>query len=599
MTSPKVLPPPVETYALGLGGQLKSKRYYYLAGSALLVIQQSLMASRDFLVGRAVQAAASLDGAVVQQVALSIFAVSIGSAIARVLSRVTVFTAGRNVEYELRAVLLDRIQRLGPSFFRSMPTGEIMSRATNDLTQVRLLLGFGVLNVMASFAALVSAVYVMASISVRLTAASFAMLPVLWLVTRSFSSKLFTRTKENQDAMGKMSERTLSSLAGTRVIRSFALVDSELAAFEQSNADYRAKSLALARLRGAMMPVVGSISAVSSLVVYFYGGTLIGRNELLPGDFIAFSIALQRLAWPLMAVGFVAAIIQRGRAGYARLKEVLDAKPEIVGGTADPSTPPHGAIEVRKLSFAYGNKPILKDVSFKVEAGRSLAIVGRTGSGKTTLAALMPRLLATPRGSVFLDGTDICDLSLNRVRKNVGYAQQDAFLFSTTVANNIGYSLDDVEEKEALELVRGAAKEAEVLAEIELLPEGFDTVVGERGVQLSGGQRQRIALARALLRKPSLLVLDDPLSAVDAKTEHAILQAIERQKRDRTVILITHRIAAAKRCDQIVVLEEGTITERGSHDELLRLGGTYANFAREQELEEELQKAEAELEVLA
>lgn len=597
MTSPKVLPPPVETYALGLGGQLKSKRYYYLAGSALLVIQQSLMASRDFLVGRAVQAAASLDGAVVQQVALSIFAVSIGSAIARVLSRVTVFTAGRNVEYELRAVLLDRIQRLGPSFFRSMPTGEIMSRATNDLTQVRLLLGFGVLNVMASFAALVSAVYVMTSISVRLTAASFAMLPVLWLVTRSFSSKLFTRTKENQDAMGKMSERTLSSLAGTRVIRSFALVDSELAAFEQSNADYRAKSLALARLRGAMMPVVGSISAVSSLVVYFYGGTLIGRNELLPGDFIAFSIALQRLAWPLMAIGFVAAIIQRGRAGYARLKEVLDAKPEIVGGTADPSTPPQGAIEVRNLSFAYGTKPILKDVSFEVQAGRSLAIVGRTGSGKTTLAALMPRLLATPRGSVFLDGADICDLSLNRVRKNVGYAQQDAFLFSTTVANNIGYSLDDVEEKEALELVRGAAKEAEVLAEIELLPEGFDTVVGERGVQLSGGQRQRIALARALLRKPSLLVLDDPLSAVDAKTEHAILQAIERQKRDRTVILITHRIAAAKRCDQIVVLEEGTITERGSHEELLRLGGTYANFAREQELEEELQKAEAELEV--
>jgi ATP-binding cassette subfamily B multidrug efflux pump len=597
MTSPKVLPPPVETYALGLGGQLKSKRYYYLAGSALLVIQQSLMASRDFLVGRAVQAAASLDGAVVQQVALSIFAVSIGSAIARVLSRVTVFTAGRNVEYELRAVLLDRIQRLGPSFFRSMPTGEIMSRATNDLTQVRLLLGFGVLNVMASFAALVSAVYVMTSISVRLTAASFAMLPVLWLVTRSFSSKLFTRTKENQDAMGKMSERTLSSLAGTRVIRSFALVDSELAAFEQSNADYRAKSLALARLRGAMMPVVGSISAVSSLVVYFYGGTLIGRNELLPGDFIAFSIALQRLAWPLMAIGFVAAIIQRGRAGYARLKEVLDAKPEIVGGTADPSTPPQGAIEVRNLSFAYGTKPILRDVSFEVQAGRSLAIVGRTGSGKTTLAALMPRLLATPRGSVFLDGADICDLSLNRVRKNVGYAQQDAFLFSTTVANNIGYSLDDVEEKEALELVRGAAKEAEVLAEIELLPEGFDTVVGERGVQLSGGQRQRIALARALLRKPSLLVLDDPLSAVDAKTEHAILQAIERQKRDRTVILITHRIAAAKRCDQIVVLEEGTITERGSHEELLRLGGTYANFAREQELEEELQKAEAELEV--
>jgi ATP-binding cassette subfamily B protein len=572
--------PPVERFALGLAGQLASKKLYYLAGSALLVVQQSLMASRDFLVGHAVDAATQLDGGTVRSLAIAIFGVSIGSAIARVASRITVFTAGRNVEYELRAVLLDRVQKLGPAFFRSMPTGEIMSRATNDLTQVRLLLGFGVLNIMASTAALVSAVYVMASISLKLTLASFAMLPVLWGVTRSFSSRLFLRTRENQESIGKMSDRTLASLSGTRVIRSFSLVESEVAVFEEQNREYREKSLRLARLRGAMFPVVGSISAVSSLVVYFYGGTLIEGGELRPGDFIAFSIALQRLAWPLMAVGFVAAIIQRGRAGYERLKEILDAEPEIRGGAVAPSEAPLGSLEVRGLSFAYGEKPVLRDVSVAVDAG---------------LAALLPRLLPSPRGAVFLDGVDVCDLSLAHVRRTIGYAQQDAFLFSTTVAANIGYSLDEVDERHAMELVRSAAAEAEVLAEIELLPEGFDTVVGERGVQLSGGQRQRIALARALLRKPKLLVLDDPLSAVDAKTEHAILQAIERQKKERTVILVTHRIAAAKRCDQIVVLEEGAVVERGTHEELLAAGGAYAAVAQEQELEERLREEQRAL----
>jgi ATP-binding cassette, subfamily B, multidrug efflux pump len=572
---PRRAGPPVERFAVGLGGQLASKKLYYLAGSLLLVVQQSLMASRDFLVGHAVDAATQLDGGTVRSLAITIFVVSIGSAIARVASRVTVFTAGRNVEYELRAILLDRVQKLGPAFFRSMPTGEIMSRATNDLTQVRLLLGFGVLNIMASTAALVSAVYVMASISIKLTLASFAMLPILWGVTRSFSSRLFVRTRENQESIGKMSDRTLASLSGTRVIRSFSLVESEVAVFEEQNREYREKSLRLARLRGAMFPVVGSISAVSSLVVYFYGGTLIEVGELRPGDFIAFSIALQRLAWPLMAVGFVAAIIQRGRAGYQRLKEILDAEPEICGGTVEPSEPPVGALEVRGLSFSYGKKRVLEDVSFSVAAGRSLAIVGKTGAGKSTLAALLPRLLPSPRGTVFLDGVDVCDLSLARVRRTIGYAQQDAFLFSTTVAANIGYSLEDVDERHAMELVRS---------------EGFDTVVGERGVQLSGGQRQRIALARALLRKPKLLVLDDPLSAVDAKTEHAILQAIERQKQERTVILVTHRIAAAKRCDQIVVLEEGTVVERGTHDELIAARGSYAAVAREQELEERLRE---------
>lgn len=590
----RAVPPPVESFSPGLWGQFRSKTIYYVAGSLLLVLQQSLLAGRDFLIARAVNAVNELRAADVRDVSLLIFAVSIGSAGARVLSRIVVFTAGRNVEYELRAILLDRIQKLGPSFFRTMQTGDIMSRATNDLTQVRLLLGFGVLNVMASAAAFVSAIYVMASISWKLTLASLVMLPILWLVTRSFSSKLFTRTKENQEAIGKMSDRTLSSLSGTRVIRSFSLVPSEIAIFEKANADYREKSLSLARLRGMMVPVVGAISAVSMLVVFFYGGTLIEQKQLDPGQFIAFSIALQRLAWPLMAVGFVAAIVQRGRAGYLRLKEVFDAVPEIRGGPVEPTERSRGDLEVKNLSFAYGDKPILRGVSFHVPAGGSLAIVGKTGSGKSTLAALLPRLLSTPKDSIFLDGVDVCDLSLGHLRRSVGYAQQDGFLFSTTVANNIGYALDDTDEAESAALVRSAAEEAYVLADIELLPDGFDTVVGERGVQLSGGQRQRVALARALLRKPPLLVLDDPLSAVDAKTEHAILEAIERQKKHRTVILITHRIAAASRCDEIIVLDEGRITERGKHAELAAGSGIYATFSREQELEAQLAAVEPE-----
>ncbi|MBK6517964.1 MAG: ABC transporter ATP-binding protein [Polyangiaceae bacterium] len=576
------------TYPVTLQAQLRDKLGWYAGGGALLFVQQLLMARRDFFVRDAVDAANQLRAGDAKSAALAIILVSIVAAVARVLSRVAIFSAGRNVEYELRAVLLDRLQRLGPAFFRTMPTGEIMSRATNDLTQVRLLLGFGILNVIASTFAVVSAVYVMTTVSVRLTLASFVTLPLLWVVTRSFSIRMFSRTKENQEAIGQMSDRVLASLSGARVIRSFGLAKSELDAFEHHNANYLEKSLGLARIRGSMGPVMGAIAAAGILVVFYYGGTLMERGEISPGEFVSFWLALLRLTWPLLALGFVAAIVQRGRAGYERLATIFQAVPEIESGELARSTPVRGELSVRGLSYSYGDKPVLRHVSFDVPAGHSLAIVGRTGSGKSTIAALLPRLLPTPAGAVFLDGDCICTLPLGRVRGSIGYAQQDAFLFSTTVAKNIGYSLDDPDSADADRAIRTAAAEAEVLAEVESLPEGFDTVVGERGVQLSGGQRQRIALARALLRHPAVLVLDDPLSAVDAKTEAAILEAIERQKKDRTVVLITHRIAAARRCDQIVVLDEGEIIERGTHDELVAAGGLYAAFASEQELEADL-----------
>jgi ATP-binding cassette subfamily B protein len=584
---------PVSNRKITLKGQLLDKGWMYAAGGVLLIVQQLFMARRDFLVRDAVDAADALRGGDARTAAVGIFIVSVVAAVVRVLSRYVVFSAGRNVEYELRAVMLDRLQALGPSFFRTMPTGEIMSRATNDLTQVRLLLGFGILNVMSSLLAFASALYVMSTISPQLTIASLVTVPPLWLVTRSFSSGLFVRTKENQEAIGKMSDRVLASLAGVRVVRAFGLGPSERRAFETSNEQYLEKSLALARLRGSMGPVMGAINALGVLIVFWYGGTLMDRGAITPGGFVSFWLALLRLSWPLMALGFVTAILQRGRAGYERLKAVFDAVPEVRSGELRRDAPVQGSVEVRHLTFAYKEKPVLRDVSLSVPAGGSLAIVGRTGAGKSTLAVLLSRLMPTPPGSVFLDGDDVCDLPLSRVRGSIGYAQQDAFLFSTTVTKNIGYSLPEVESPEADARIRGAAKEAEVLHEIESLPDGFDTVVGERGVQLSGGQRQRTALARALLRECPVLVLDDPMSAVDAKTEAAILEAIERQKANRTLILITHRVAAAKRCDRIVVMDDGEVVDSGTHDELAARPGLYAAFAREQALEADLDAFDA------
>ena len=576
-----------------LGAQFKRHLPAYLLGGAVLGAFQFTMNRIDWLSKTAVDRIFGPDPRSALAPAGFILVLAVVAFVTRVASRWFIFNAGRDVEYELRAVLLDRLHRLGTAFYRTMSSGEIMSRSTGDLTQVRMLFGFGVLNVVNVTFAFASSLQVMIGISAKLTGAAFVMLPMLVLTTRSFSKRLFQRTRANQDALGRLSEMVQGNLAGVRVVRSFALETRELHRFQQANDKYLDASLALARIRGAMFPILGMTAAIGGLVLFWYGGQMLldgpAHGGLSKGDFFAFWSAMGRMTWPMIALGFSLSIIQRGRAGYARLREIFDAIPEVVDGPLPAPASIDGTLRVTGLSLAYGERKVLDDVGFEVSEGESLAIVGRTGSGKSTVAMLLARLLPTPHGTVFLGGHDVCDLPLASLRRTIGYAQQDAFLFSTTVARNIGFAFDDPDSVEALRRVREAAGEAQVLEEALSLPEQLDTVVGERGVQLSGGQKQRIALARALVWEPKILVLDDPLSAVDAKTEKAILEAIERQASKRTVVLVTHRVAAAARCDQILVLDQGKVIERGTHEELVRAGGLYAAFAEEQSMATELE----------
>lgn len=528
----------------------------------------------------------------VRRAAAWVIALALAMAVTRVLSRVLIFNAGRDVEYSLRAELLSKLHVLGAPYVMRRSTGDIMSRATNDLGQIRLLLGFGGLNLVNAAVAYVSAVVLMFAISPRLTLFSLAPYPLFFLVARLFVKRLYKVSQDNQEVLGLLAQRAQEYLSGVRVIRAFTADDAELARFRSVNGAAVERSMALVGLRAMMMPLLMGITALGTLIVLYVGGSMINAGTLTKGDLLAFYAYLAQLVWPTMAAGYMLAIFQRGRASYVRVREVLDAQPEVAEpAKAQPlpvSSQGAAGLRVSNLSFAYDQRPALRDVSFTVQPGQRVAVVGKTGSGKTTLANLLARLLPTPEGCVYVDGVDITRVKLRDLRKAIGYAQQEPFLFSTTVGRNIGFCLEQPDSPEGARQIRWAAEQASVLDELCALPDGLDTVVGERGVQLSGGQKQRVALARALLNRPGMLILDDPLSAVDAKTEAAILDALDRVASERTLVLITNRVAAAARCDRIVVLDEGRVVEQGAHHELLRRGGAYAALCAQQTLEREL-----------
>ena len=561
-----------------------------MGGVGLLLATNAADKAIPWFLAHAIDALRHRQGEAVMHAALVVLALAAIMWFVRTLSRIVLLNVGRDVEYDLRKELLAKVHSLGSSFTQQMATGEIMSRATNDLAQVRLLSGFGLMNSANSLVAYVSALSLMFTLSPKLALYALVPYPFFALVTRSFAKRLYLRSQGAQQALGNLAERAQENVAAVRVVRSLGLEEHEERRFEEANQQAIVANMKLTIIRGAMWPVLMLLGSTGTLVVVWFGGQMVLAHELSVGELAAFLAYLGQLLWPTMALGFLLSVVQRGRASYARVREILDAEESIVELADARECSGEGALSLRGLSFSYGDRDVLTDIDVEVPAGASLAIVGRVGSGKSTLAALMPRLLPVPDDSIFVDGIDVNQLRLRSLRREVAYAAQDPFLFSTTVYGNIAFALDEPYGEGARERVRAAAEEASILEEVDGLPNGFDTLVGERGVQLSGGQKQRVALARALLNAPAVLVLDDPMSAVDARTEAKILEAIDRVARGRTLVLITHRVVAAARAEQVLVLDAGRIVERGTPDALLAANGLYAAMAKQQALRAELEE---------
>ncbi|MBM3779311.1 MAG: ABC transporter ATP-binding protein [Acidimicrobiia bacterium] len=507
----------------------------------------------------------------------------------RYLMRRILIGASREIEYDLRNHLFAHLQRLSLGYFQASRTGDLMSRATSDLSAVRMMIGPAVMYTSSTALTFVVAVVAMASIDWRLTLVSLVPLPLVSIAVRYFGAAIHQRFEGIQAQLADLSAVTQEALAGVRVVRAYGREPFEIERFETANAGYVEKNRALIRLQGTFFPSIEFLMGAGILLVLWLGSRAVVQGRITVGELVAFNAYVVMLSWPMMAFGFVTNLLQRGLASWSRMTAVLDASPEITDREAAGALPldqVRGEIETRHLTVAFGDRVVLRDVSAVFPAGRTTAIVGATGSGKSTLLSLLPRLYEAPSGTVFLDGVDVRRVPLGVLRGAIGFVPQEPFLFSDTLGENIAFGARG--DEGSAERVEAVGRIARLDKDLEDLPRGYRTIVGERGITLSGGQKQRASIARALIGDPAVLVLDDALSAVDTYTEEEILVRLREARRGRTTILVSHRISTVRDADQILVLDDGRIVERGRHDDLVAAGGLYADLHRRQLLEDEL-----------
>lgn len=512
-----------------------------------------------------------------------------GQGVFRYFWRTNVFGFSRHIEWDLRNQLFAHLQRLPLAYFQRMKTGDLMSRLTNDLASVREMLGIGAVAALDGAVLILAAVPLMIDIDPWLTLWSLLSLPGITLLVLGFGNRMHRGYRDVQQFLGKLSIFVQESLAGIRVIQAHGQEATRQARFEELSAEYMRKNLVTARLSGVLWPLMAVFSGLAAAVVLWLGGRSVLLGTLTIGQFVQFNGYLAMLTWPVMAIGYVVNLYQRGSAALGRLVEILETPPAPAHLTPDDGLPRRltGAIEFRNLSFRYDpDAPwILRDIDLKIPAGSCLAIVGEVGAGKSTLVHLIARLFEAPEGSLLLDGRDIRAVPLSRLRASIGLVSQDIFLFSETIRENILFGRPDATVQDMEEAARIAA----LLPSIHEFADRFDTLLGERGVRLSGGQKQRTALARALVADPPILILDDAFSSVDVQTEESILRELRAARTGRTTILISHRISTVKDADQIAYVRDGRIVEQGTHQELLAREGHYHRLYRRQLVASELE----------